>query len=127
MAKIPIFRKPTEQDFNGYPDWFGSFFNIINPFIDSVNHALINNITGTENMRCEAVSRKFVHGVAKIINLPRLTTIPRYITVGYAANVMVAGHKWDTTGVGNITVTIDFSGQDDPDVEVDVEILVFGY
>lgn len=126
MAKIPLWRKAALEDFPASPDWFRNFFNIINPFMDDTNRALLGQITIEDNMMADKFTTAVTHNVTKTLKVDKtqLPGTPVALVFGDTGGEIITGHKFRTLGGGNIELTVLFSGS--PTNPVTITFFVIG-
>ena len=74
--RIPQFKRFTEEDFKGIPEWGSRFFQQLNNVLQTHTNALQGGLTMEDNLRAEVIEIDIQDNVTKVIKLNRLKRNP---------------------------------------------------
>ncbi len=105
--KFSSVNKLSREDFVDAPEWFGTFLDSYNTFLDETLLALRGQLSLTENTLTQVVDIDFTHGTVVYVQ-NQLRTKPIGLIPVFAQSNMIVGHSYEYTQKDEIGITLKF-------------------
>lgn len=124
--KVKKFKRFTESDYKGIPDWTRRFFQQLNNILEEYGNALSGGLTFGDNLRSESVKIDMRHDVLTPIRLKVLKRNPFGMVLIKTNYFEYPDYTWQMSPDRALVAEVKIKWEDPPDKGVRCTFLFLG-